>query len=255
MGQLVLEISFNKNTILYSANDIRESDFYGIAFNAPNTNDMTDDVIERYVDMAVSYFENELGIKIMKQVVIENVDFDYSAMRQYCFLRVYNPIDYVLKIRGGVNTQKFDVPVDWIVTKKSGRVEDRTRIIHFLPISGSFSYILNSSYLMPFYNSQKVPNFWEVTYCTGFNIVPEYLMYCVKILATIPLFNIFGDIVLGAGLASFSLSLDGLSQSLSTTNSSTNAGFGARVLNYTKELKTAIDHLKGVYRAISISVS
>jgi len=255
MGQLTLDCSFNKNTVLFSAQDIRESDFYGIAFNAPNYPDMTDDVIEGYVDMATDYFENELGIKILKQVVTETVDYDYTASMQYGFLKVRNPIGAVIGIKGGMNTQKFGVPNQWIVVKTPDKVENRLRTIHFVPMNGTFTYIFSSMYLAPFYNSQKVPDFWEITYCTGFDVVPEYLMYCVKTLATIPLFNIFGDIILGAGLASFSLSLDGLSQSLSTTNSSTNAGFGARVLNYTKELKTAIAHLKGVYKGVSIFVS
>lgn len=255
MGQLVLECSFEKNTILFSAQDIKESDFYGIAVNAPNYTEMTDDVIERYVVMATNYFENELGIKILKQVVTETLDYDVDSFRSYGFLRVTNPIGEVLRVRGGLNTQKNEVPAQWVVTKTVDRVENRLRTIHFVPLQGSFTYIFSGLYLAPFYHSNKVPNFWEVTYCVGYDVVPEYLMYCIKILATIPLFNIFGDIVLGAGLASFSLSLDGLSQSLATTNSSTNAGFGARVLNYTKELKTAIDHLIGVYRGINITVS
>jgi hypothetical protein len=254
MPTLVLDVTVNKNTTLYSAQDIRESDFYGIALNAPNTPDMTDDVIERYIDSAVNYFENELSIKIMKQVVTETADYDSSAMAQWGFLRVKNPIASVILIKGGVNFNKFDIPPSWYVTKVASRPEARLRNIHFVPIDSFLTYLISGSFLIGYY-SKDIPNFWEITYCTGFDVVPEYLMYAISMVGMLRLFNIFGDIVLGAGLASFSLSLDGLSQSLATTNSSTNAGFGARVLNYTKELKQAIDDLRATYKPIAISVS
>ena len=145
--------------------------------------------------------------------------------------------------------------MQWVVTKTVDKVENRLRTIHFVPLQGSFTYIFSGMYLAPLYYADKVPSFWEVTYCTGFDVVPEFLMYAISMTATLRLFNIFGDIVLGAGLASFSLSLDGLSQSLATTNSATNSGFGARVLNYTKELKDIVNQLIGQYRGINISVS
>jgi len=70
-------------------------------------------------------------------------------------------------------------------------------------------------------------------------------------LAAIGIFNVAGDIALGqSALASYSLSIDGLSQSISTTNSATNAAFGARIINYQKEIKDSLSKLKTYYRGI-----
>lgn len=253
MGNLVLDVVFEKNTVMFSAQDIRESDFYGIALNAPNAKDIEDSVIESYVISATNYFENELSIKILKQTVVETLDFDRIAFQSWGNLRVKNPIIEVLSVRAGLNTMKSDIPISWVVVKTPDRPENRTRAIHFVPINSFYVYI-TGTFLFNYYHD-KVPSFFEVKYCTGFDKVPPFLMYAIKILATIPLFNIFGDIVFGAGLASFSLSLDGLSQSLDTTNSSTNAGFGARVLNYTKELKEHVDRLIATFKPIGIVMS
>jgi len=61
---------------------------------------------------------------------------------------------------------------------------------------------------------------------------------------------VLGDLISGAGIAAKSLSIDGLSQSISTTSSATNSGYGARILSYqkriTKELKTIRSFYKGV---------
>ena len=53
-------------------------------------------------------------------------------------------------------------------------------------------------------------------------------------------------------MANYSLSIDGLSQSVGTTNSATNAAFGARIINYQKELKDSLEKLRAYYRGIGV---
>lgn len=62
-----------------------------------------------------------------------------------------------------------------------------------------------------------------------------------------------GDLIAGAGIASKSVGQDGLSQSLSTTSSATNAGYGARILSYQKRLPQLEADLKTRYRAIRMA--
>lgn len=64
--------------------------------------------------------------------------------------------------------------------------------------------------------------------------------------------DIAGDLIAGAGIAQLSTSLDGLSQSVSTTASATNSGYGARVIQFSKELKELMATLKATYRAMNI---
>ena len=62
--------------------------------------------------------------------------------------------------------------------------------------------------------------------------------------------NIAGDLIAGAGIATQSISIDGLSQSVGTTSSATNSGYGARVIQFNKELKELMTTLRAKYKII-----
>ena len=63
-----------------------------------------------------------------------------------------------------------------------------------------------------------------------------------------------GDLLGGAGIASQSISLDGLSQSFNTTSSSTSAGYGARLIQYEKEIKAGLPKLRSYFHPIALHV-
>jgi hypothetical protein len=68
-------------------------------------------------------------------------------------------------------------------------------------------------------------------------------------------FHVFGDLIGGAGIANVSLSMDGLSQTIGTTSSATNAGYGARIINYLKQLKEQIPLLRRYYKGLRMVVA
>lgn len=59
--------------------------------------------------------------------------------------------------------------------------------------------------------------------------MPMDLINLTGKLATFGPLGIAGDLILGAGIAAQSIGVDGLSQSISSTSSATNAGYGARI--------------------------
>ena len=65
--------------------------------------------------------------------------------------------------------------------------------------------------------------------------------------ASIGILNIAGDLIAGAGIATKSVSVPGLSQNIGTTSSATNSGYGARIGEYQKELKAMIPNLRRYY--------
>ncbi len=67
--------------------------------------------------------------------------------------------------------------------------------------------------------------------------------------------NIAGDLIAGAGIANKSISLDGLSQSIGTTSSATNSGYGARILQYEKQMKHMLEGLRTHYTGIQMVVA
>jgi hypothetical protein len=76
----------------------------------------------------------------------------------------------------------------------------------------------------------------------------------VGMIASMGPFNIAGDMIAGAGIASQSIGIDGLSQSVSTTSSATNAGYGARIIQYQKDVKDQIKHLQNYYKGPRLTV-
>jgi hypothetical protein len=98
-----------------------------------------------------------------------------------------------------------------------------------------------------------VPNYWTLTYITGFHNIPKDILEAIGKQAAISVFTILGDIVVGAGIASKSQSIDGLSQSISTTASAMYNAFSARIGQYEKDLeKTLIPRLKARYVGITL---
>ena len=84
--------------------------------------------------------------------------------------------------------------------------------------------------------------------------MPMDLINLTGKLASFGPLGIAGDLILGAGIASQSIGVDGLSQSISSPSSATNAGYGARIIQYQKEIKEAIPRIKLVYDEIKMSV-
>ena len=65
--------------------------------------------------------------------------------------------------------------------------------------------------------------------------------------ASLGVLDIAGDLVAGAGIASISIGVPGLNQSIGTTSSATNSGYGARIKSYSERMKEALPLLKRYY--------
>lgn len=86
---------------------------------------------------------------------------------------------------------------------------------------------------------------WDVECPHG---IPADVMHVGGMYASMFLLNPAGDMVAGAGIASKSIGVDGLSQSISTTASATNAGYGSRIIQYWNDIKMQLPALRAKYR-------
>jgi len=86
------------------------------------------------------------------------------------------------------------------------------------------------------------------------NGVPYDLRQAIGLMSAMLPMDTAGDLIAGAGIASISTSMDGLSSSVNTTSSATNAGLGARILSYSKRLKSMLPALRAKYSPINIAV-
>jgi hypothetical protein len=83
--------------------------------------------------------------------------------------------------------------------------------------------------------------------------VPDEFRNIIKKIAACTLMNIYGD-GRAAAIASRSVSLNNVSESISTTMSATNAMFGARIIQYQKEIKEWFAYNESKYSRTSIGV-
>lgn len=199
----------------------------------------------------IAKVERKLGIKLLPTRVVESHDYyrEMNARGEWpsFFLDefpVINIESLKLKMPGA---DPVEYPASWLRWHK----DDGQLMI--VPDGTSFSGVGGRSLS----GHQMIPDAFEVTYFAGFkpNEFPYDLREAVGMEAAYGPLNVGGDLVGGAGLAGSSLSLDGLSQSITTTNSSTNAGFGARILVYGKLLPALYKSLSTYYRGLKIRVA
>lgn len=77
--------------------------------------------------------------------------------------------------------------------------------------------------------------------------IPSNILHAVGLSAALQVLDVAGDLIVGAGIASQSTSVDGLSQSINTTSSATNSGYGARVKQYEREYKALLSRLRSTW--------
>jgi len=159
-------------------------------------------------------------------------------------------------VNGFIGTvRQVQYPSTWFSIQKTSDVV-RHRRISIVPNSNAGGAVdQNVVYAgiypqLGYYGHSSIPDYWTVQYATGFQEIPEDIKKIIAMKAAIPIFDQLGDLILGAGIASQSLGLDGLSQSISSTSSATNAGYGARIQSYQKTIKEAMPQLKKKYSGI-----
>ena len=88
--------------------------------------------------------------------------------------------------------------------------------------------------------------FYSIDYDAGFETsddIPKDLREIIAKQAAVSLLNIIGDGLM-SGFSSSSLSMDGLSESFSSTQSATSAYFGARIKEYKDDISNYIKQNK-----------
>ena len=255
-----LPYSINSNLVL-SAQELDSIYLFGIDFRDDNGNRYPDSAKEYHILNAQEALEDYLSIKIFPQIISEEFDFNMRDFANWGYLRTSFPVNEAISLKGFIgNTRQVTYPASWISTRSSNDPNNGYyRQIRIVPGGGdgvdfSSQAIFSGTYPFIGYGNNNIPNYFNVTYCTGFNIIPRDILNAVGKLAAIDILNPLGDLgALGAGLASQSLSIDGLSQSASSTASATSGALTARVIQYTKEMDKELKNMRDRYVGIMFS--
>ena len=240
--------------LLMSVGELKRDYLFGV--------DLTDDagepypreMFEHYLRFAAAWAEKELDIPLQAVDIVDEIHDHYSAdygRWGYFQLDKYPVISIAT---GGVKFQYPSTPTpvtiddEWIVLEDEGQ----SGVIQIVPGQGNIAdVLLIPGSLMPMWSGAfgRVPGVWRFSYRAGFETgqLPADIKHVIGMAASIGVLNIAGDLIAGAGIASVSISVPGLNQNVNTTSSATNSGYGARVLEYQKELKEQMPNLRRYY--------
>lgn len=248
--------------------DCRYTYLWGTDFKATNGEYFSDEQIGYFIAQAVAYMERELNITIRKRIIRCNAkkrglkkivkngsdgdytdeesyyDFKKSTIQRYTMLRtsrrpVIDVQKFALVCRGGA---EIDLLPSTVIDRKKGVLKSM-----FRPFTASMKYEGINDAVAMYGNETFNPNmFYAVDYTAGYensDEVPDDLREIIGKCAAVSLLNIIGDGLM-SGFSSSSLSMDGISESFSSTQSATSAYFGARIQVYKDDIKKYIEENK-----------
>ena len=259
-----LESSFSLNgDLVMSVSQLRDIYMWGVSVKNADGTELPDSIYEFYIRSAQKELEDILNIKLVPQVIEETRDYNYGDYCTYGFLRCSYPVARPFWLKGLFGqAEQIEYPKPWLSVKRSNEVPEMFyKNLYLIPNQGgytqgnasgiTFNGVFGANLIWR--SRSYIPNYWRVRYLTGFTEIPTDLLNVIGMAASINIFHIDGDLILGAGIASFSLGVDGLSQSISSTSSATNAGYGARVLGYSDKIKEMMPILQAKYGGFTVT--
>ena len=243
-----------------TASEFREIYLFAIDYRDENGNLYSDEMIEYHILNAQESIEDFLSIKIFPQIISETLDYNAGDFGNWNYLRTSYFVRKAFELTGfiGSDNRQIDYPSPWLTARRTNDSSiGYERAINLVPNGTDnveFSSSATYSALYPFfgYSTSHIPEYWQVVYTTGFDVIPRDILSAVGKMAAIDALNVLGDAgALGSGIASQSISIDGLSQSQSSTASATSAANTARVLQYTKELDKELNSLRDKYLGVA----
>ncbi|GAB6276249.1 MAG: hypothetical protein SAMD01599839_07890 [Rectinema sp.] len=239
-----------------TVDDLRKTYLWGIEFKASNGELFTDAQVRSTIRSASDEIARALKITIEKKRIL--CQPDASLVLGVDYDEAEDPYTYrhdkwnrsgriVLRRRPIISVSRFEfygIADQKILNLLSWtRIDHRKGVISFYPRAGSdnsFRIIPAAMTLGASWMSGDYPHGYKVDYVAGYensSRIPDDLREVIGKVAACKLLNIIGDGLI-AGFSSSSLSIDGLSESFSSTQSATNAFFGARIQVYLKDIES-----------------
>lgn len=241
---------------ILSVDEVKHRYFFGIDLTNDQGEKFPDDVWSHYILAAIRAIETELDICVIPTQFSEFHDYHRDDYNQFCMLQLDNyPVlsvdTFEVKYPSGQTVVEF--PPEWF------RLDPTHGHLQIVATAGTLSNLIGSggSWVPTLgFGVDYLPQLFYVTYTAGFprGQLPRDIVEVIGALASIGPLNIFGDMLGGAGIASLSLSLDGVSQSVNTTSSPENTGYGARVTAMTKQVKASLATLRRYYHGPRLTV-
>lgn len=202
-------------------------------------------VLNNSIRAAIARIEKLLKARIRKKEhIIEYHDYDRDLYDQYSFVSLREYPVYKVNSFGfyyGENGNLiWDVPLDMIQIKGASSNFGTIEVLPFTTTASEAGVVPIPIFWRSFFNDINMPSIIKVDYNVGMEgddaDIEDDLVRAIGLFGSISPFNILGDIIVGAGIATQSLSFDGISYSVNTTASAENSAMSARIRAYEREL-------------------
>jgi hypothetical protein len=243
---------------ILTPDDIRYTYIWGVDARATNGASYTDEQIKFHINSSLREMERRLNITIKKKRIVcepqnkglkPGIDYDeeesyYSFRRE----RIQRNGMITTRKRPVISMSRLDLfsRTEKIFSFLNSSTLDKTKgIIRFFNrplMPGDTTRAIQNSTLPYGADTRNSQLFYAIDYIAGFeysDAVPDDLRAAIAKMCAIEVLNIVGDGLL-AGFSSSSLSMDGVSESFSSTQSATSATYGARIKEYREELEDYI---------------
>jgi len=247
-----------KNQMVMTAAELKSTYLFGVDLTDDNGNSYSEDALNGQIRSAMYWLQKEIpGLQLFPTTLNEKHDYYITDYVSYNFIKLFRyPVQSVtnVQIQFPLATQLLTFDPTWYRTESVGAQ------VQLVPTAGTFSSILLSmggNFLPLFYQGlQNVPTIWNIQYTAGFtkNNIPDDIKNIIGLKASLFPLTVAGDLIAGAGIASKSIGIDGLSQSIVTTASAENTGYTANVKQREKEIASMLKYLKEFYIGLQMQV-
>lgn len=229
--------------------------FQGIDLRTYDGEYLSRTLLSSSINSAIATAEQVLDICITPQVTEEEFhDFEGELMDSYQYTLLFKrPVIEIERVSLMLGTREMlRIPENWIqLNRKMGEVT-------LFPTSGSAQMIIPQEVgFMPFFMRRNyMPSAFRFSYTAGMKLedIPANLLEFIYKRAAINVFQVWGDQIIGAGIANQSVSIDGLSQSIGTTQSAMYGGASARIQDYKNDIENLIPILRKYYYRTGMAV-
>jgi hypothetical protein len=248
---------FTQDEPLLTPEQLKARYLFGIDLSDAQGNEMPTETIQHQINAAMSYIEHKLDIVIKPTTFLERYDYRAVDYSEFNFLQLKKrPAIEVtsMKAKFPANRELVNYPKEWFVLEKE------TGQVQLSPVEGTFSGLIvtaGGQYVPLIYGTKASwPHLFEIEYTAGFcaDKIPVIINEMIGLQASIGLFEILGDIVMGAGVSSENVSLDGASVGKTLTASAMYSAFSARIESYRKKLEDYTDTVRKFYNGFQFVV-
>lgn len=253
-------------SINFDVKEMQNRVIYGIPLYDSQGNPFPDDLLQSYLDSSIGWAEQTLNIVIQPREEEEHHDYIQSDYINWNFIKLWKkPILEVESIEMMYgNNQMFKIPNDWL------KIDHLAGTVQIFPVSGSAGGMIlnaNGGAWLPLIHGRLgyAPQMWRIKYTAGMteqeerwvvrrgNIHPT-LKDLIYRRTAMGVMGVWGDLIIGAGIASQSVSIDGLSQSIGTTQSPMFGGASARIAQLKEDVENMLPPLRSYYGGIDMTV-